>query len=300
MNIGDILKNTLKEENLYFNEPMHKHISFRVGGCADYFFLPTKNTDIHDAINICKELEIPFYLMGNGSNILIRDEGYRGMIIKIGKNMSNKYKKSNNKIYAESGILLSELSNFALENELSGMEALSGIPGTLGGAVFMNAGAYDAEIKDIHIKSTLYNPKTNQIQSFYNHEMNFDYRTSIVQKENLIILDTTLELEKGSKNEILDKMKDYTKRRKEKQPLEYPSAGSTFKRPLGNYAGKLIMDCGLRGASIGGAEVSEKHCGFVINKGNATAKDILELIDYIKETVYREFKIELEPEVRVL
>jgi len=279
-------------------EPMKKHTSFKIGGPADLFFIPRNKEEITLAIGLCKEYDFPFYIMGNGSNLLVSDEGYPGMIIQIYKNMSQ-VKIEGEKVWAEAGILLSTLSKKIVDEGLAGFEFASGIPGTLGGALYMNAGAYDGEMKLIVDSVEVLDDK-GKCMTLRNEEMKFGYRTSILHHSPYIAIGASLQLAKGDKTCILGKVEDFTERRKTKQPLEYPSAGSAFKRPEGFYAGKLIMDTGLRGYRIGGAQVSEKHCGFIINVGDATAKDVKALISFVQEQVFEKFGVQLEPEVRML
>ncbi len=295
----DIFKDEFNTKKLFYNEPMKNHTSFKIGGNADLLILPEDVSDIINILNICKKNNIPYYIIGNGSNLLVRDNGFRGVIIKIYNNFNNIKKVGENEIMAQSGALLSTLANEALANELTGIEFASGIPGTVGGGVFMNAGAYDGEMKDVIYTVDLLTDDL-KIITLKNEEMDFAYRTSLPQKNGWIILSTNIKLEKGSYSQIKEKMKDLNSRRKEKQPLEMPSAGSTFKRPQNHYAGKLIMDSGLKGYCIGDAQVSEKHCGFVINKGNATAEDVINLIEHIKTTVINKFGVNLETELRII
>ncbi|NLP45687.1 MAG: UDP-N-acetylmuramate dehydrogenase [Epulopiscium sp.] len=279
-------------------EPMRNHTSFKIGGPADLFFIPQNKEEIAYAIELCKKYDFPFYIMGNGSNLLVSDQGYRGMIIQVYKNMSD-VKIEGERVWAEAGILLSTLSKKIVAAHLAGFEFASGIPGTLGGGLYMNAGAYDGEIKFI-VESVEVIDTMGQYIILRNKDMKFEYRNSILQRTPYIVTAASLHLKKGNKEDIITKIRDFTERRKTKQPLEYPSAGSTFKRPKGFYAGKLIMDSGLRGYQIGGAQVSEKHCGFIINKGNATAEDVKTLIQFIQKQVKEKFDVLLEPEVRFL
>ncbi len=295
---NEILK-IFPDTQILFDEPMKKHISFKVGGPANFLLLPENSGDILKALEFCDKFKINYYILGNGSNVLVKDNGFDGMIIKIGKQFSD-IELNDDIITAKAGVLLSELANFAMENSFTGLEFASGIPGTLGGAVFMNAGAYGGEMKDIIFEVEVLDIDNKNVIILKNEQMNFGYRKSIIQDGNYIVLSAKIKLAKGDKSEIIERTKELTKQRKEKQPLEFPSAGSTFKRPEGYFAGKLIMDSGLRGAKIGGAMVSEKHCGFVVNYNNATAKDIIELINYIKAKVYENYEVILEPEVRII
>ena len=280
------------------DEPMKKHTTFKIGGPVDIFISPSNKEQIKYALKICRENEIPFYLMGNGSNLLVRDKGFRGVIIQIFKNMS-KVEITEDKVWAEAGILLSSLANKIKDNSLTGFEFAAGIPGTLGGAVYMNAGAYDGEIKQVLENAELLDENGNEIV-LSNEELELGYRTSILQRNNYILLSARLKLKKGNKKEIEEKMNYLAQQRADKQPINMPSAGSTFKRPPGYYAGKLIMDSGLRGYCIGGAEVSQKHCGFIINKDNATAKDVIDLIEFVQGTVYDKYCVKMEPEIKII
>lgn len=283
---------------ILYNEPMKNHTSFKIGGLADKVVLPESEKELIEVVNKCRKNNINYFIMGNGSNILVRDGGIRGVVIKIEKNLSNIYIEGE-KIVVQSGALLTRLSKEALKYSLKGLEFASGIPGTVGGAITMNAGAYGGEMKDIVTKVKVLNQK-GQVIEYSGEEMNFRYRGSRVQDEGLIVLEVEMELEKGNYDEIKDKMKDLTKRRKSKQPLEYPSAGSTFKRPEGYYAGKLIQDSGLKGLRHGNAQVSNKHSGFVINVGNASSKDVENLIKVIQKTVKDKFNVILEPELKII
>lgn len=303
--------NDLNKEQLYNNllkfipkelikndEPMKNHTSFRIGGPVDIFVSPSNKEQIKYVLKLCKENNIPFYIMGNGSNLLVQDKGFRGVILQIFKNM-NKVEIMEDKVWAEAGVLLSSLSNRIKDKSLTGFEFASGIPGTLGGAVFMNAGAYGGEIKQILVNVEVLDENYNEVL-LNNKDLELGYRSSILQSKEFIVLSAMLKLEKGNKNEIEERINYLTKKRTTKQPLNIPSAGSTFKRPKGYYAGKLIMDSGLKGYSVGGAQVSEKHCGFIVNKGNATAKDIIELIKYVQTTVYDKYGVKMEPEIRII
>ena len=280
------------------NESMKKHTSFKIGGNADFMVFPENVDEIKDVIALCNKNNIPYLIMGNGSNMLVSDEGIEGVVIKISTQMS-KVKITGEKVYAEAGILLSTLSKNVLEESLSGLEFASGIPGTLGGAIVMNAGAYDGEMKDV-IEKLGFVDKYGTVHEISRDEARLGYRTSIFSDSDDIVLYCVLNLKKGNKAEILDKMNDLNSRRKEKQPLHLPSAGSTFKRPEGYFAGKLIMDAGLRGFSVGDAQVSEKHCGFLINKGNATASDMCQLIEHVQKVVKENYGVTLETEVKMI
>ncbi|SHE73179.1 UDP-N-acetylmuramate dehydrogenase [Alkalibacter saccharofermentans] len=288
----------LDSEKILTDAPMKNHTSFKAGGCADYLLIPDTEDEIKLIIEICKQNNVPYYIMGNGSNLLVKDKGYRGVIIKLGKNFS-KCTLIDNDLDCQSGVFLSRLAKIALDNELSGFEFASGIPGTLGGAVTMNAGAYDGEMKDVLVSIRGLDMDGNIIE-LANGDLELGYRTSAVKKRNLVVLSAKIRLESGNKKKIKEKMEDFDERRKSKQPLELPSAGSAFKRPVGHYAGKLIEDSGLKGFAIGGAQVSTKHCGFIVNINSATAKDILDLIDHIIKTVKDNFNVILEPEVKII
>ena len=288
----------LKQEQIYIDAPMKKYTTFKIGGPADILLKPETNEELGSILKICSDENLPYYIIGNGSNLLVSDEGYRGIIIQIYRqfeSISVKY----DIIHAKAGALLAKIASAAAKKELTGMEFAHGIPGTLGGGIMMNAGAYGGELNDI-IVSCKVMTKEGKILTLSNEELELGYRTSIIEKEDYIVLEATLKLTKGNEKDILDKMKDYSGRRKDKQPLDKPSAGSTFKRPEGNFAGKLIMDSELRGFKVGGAKVSDKHCGFVVNEEEATAEDVLELIKEVQKVVNDRYQIMLEPEVKML
>jgi len=285
----------LGKENVWFDEPMKNHTSFHIGGPADIFACPTKIEQIQKTKFFCMDKGISFYVMGNGSNLLVDDKGYQGCILQVGTNFSE-IKVSGSKIFAQSGALLSKLSNVALEAGLTGLEFASGIPGSVGGAMVMNAGAYDGQMKNI-VQTVRVLDDAGKELVFTKEEMEFGYRTSILKRNPYLVTEVVFALTKGNKEEIKKKQEGFTKSRIEKQPLTYPSAGSTFKRPEGFFVGKLIMDAGLKGYAIGDAQVSEKHCGFVINRGNATSKDVKDLIAYIQKEINEKFSVMLEPEV---
>ncbi|WP_099188458.1 UDP-N-acetylmuramate dehydrogenase [Tepidibacter mesophilus] len=297
-NIYDKLCEIIEKENILVDEPMKNHTSFKIGGPADFLVTPTNENQLKEIIKYIKEENLPHFLMGNGSNLLVRDGGIRGIVVKIAQNY-NKFEINENIIKAQSGILLSTLAKYIAKNCYKGFEFASGIPGTLGGAIAMNAGAYGGEMKDV-VKSVKVLNQQGEIVELSNEQMEFGYRTSLVTKKNLIVLEVTLDLEKGNYEEIKNILDDLTVKRTTKQPLNVPSAGSTFKRPEGYYAGKLIEDSGLKGVRLKGAQVSDKHSGFVINAGGATAQDIIELIEFIKKTVYDKFKVELNEEVKIV
>jgi UDP-N-acetylmuramate dehydrogenase len=292
------LQDILEQEQIFKNEPMKLHTTFKVGGPADVFVRPNCVEQVKEIIELARDQGVPVYIMGNGSNLLVGDKGYRGVIIQIYKNM-NQVTVKDNEITAQAGALLSTIARIALEQELGGFEFASGIPGTLGGAVTMNAGAYGGEIKQV-LKSAIILTKEGEIRHLTTEELKLGYRKSVIIDEDYIVLEAVLALKKDSREAILEKMNEYALARRTKQPLEFPSAGSTFKRPVGYFAGKLIDDAGLRGFSYGGAQVSEKHCGFVINKGDATAKDIVTLMKMVNEKVKEQFDVSLEPEVKMI
>lgn len=285
-------------DNVHVNEEMKKHTTFRIGGPADFYVLPHSKDEIGRVVQVCKNAEEPFYVLGNGSNLLVGDNGYRGVIIQIFKNYSDIIIEGT-QITAKAGALLSKVAKKALHAELTGFEFASGIPGTIGGAVVMNAGAYGGEMKDVILSATVMTQE-GRIIKLSNQELQLGYRTSLVARQNDIVLEVRLGLKKGNPDEIRDLMEELKNKRVSKQPLEYPSAGSTFKRPEGYFAGKLIMDAGLKGFSVGDAQVSEKHCGFVINKGDASARDIVALMDEVTGRVKEQFGVTLEPEVKRL
>lgn len=285
-------------DNVHVDEEMKKHTTFRIGGPADFYVLPHSKDEIGRVVQVCKNAEEPFYVLGNGSNLLVGDKGYRGVIIQIFKNYSDIIIEGT-QITAKSGALLSKVAKKALDAGLTGFEFASGIPGTIGGAVVMNAGAYGGEMKDVILSATVMTPE-GSIQKLSNQELQLGYRTSLVARQNDIVLEVRLGLKKGNSDEIRDLMEELKNKRVTKQPLEYPSAGSTFKRPEGYFAGKLIMDAGMRGFSVGDAQVSEKHCGFVINKGDASARDIVALMEEVTGRVKEQFGVTLEPEVKRL
>lgn len=291
----EIFKNKFPE--ILFNEEMKNHTTFKIGGPADMFLDCSSVSELIDGISLCKENNIPYMVIGNGSNMLVSDKGIEGMVFCVGDKMKN-ITVSGNTIICEAGCKMVALSNEAQKNSLSGLEFVAGIPGTLGGGIYMNAGAYGGELKDT-VKKVTYIDESGELRTAEGDELDFSYRHSMFSGRDCVIISAELELTFGEPDKIKDEMRDYNNRRREKQPLEYPSAGSTFKRPEGYFAGKLIEDSGLRGFSIGGAQVSEKHSGFVINKGDATASDVLALIEHIKKTVFDKFGVSLEPEVRL-
>ena len=289
---------TLGSDNVRLHEPMKKHTTFRIGGPADYYLCPHSTEELQKILQICRENKLEFFILGNGSNLLVSDKGYRGVVIQLWKNFSD-IETEDNTITVKAGALLSKVAAEALEESLTGMEFASGIPGTMGGAVMMNAGAYGGEMKDI-IREVTVLTREGELLTLSKEEMNFGYRTSVVKEKGYVVISAVLQLRKGDREEIRKVMDELTERRVTKQPLDMPSAGSTFKRPEGYFAGKLIMDAGLRGFSVGGAQISEKHCGFVVNKGDATAADVLGLIGEVQKRVQEKFGVALEPEVKFL
>lgn len=281
-------------QQILINEPMKNHTSFKIGGPADILFLPQKISDIVSVIDFCKKNSIRYFVIGNGTNLLVSDNGFRGVIIKIGKNISQ-INLNGNEIEAGSGIFLSHLAKFALKNNLSGLEFAFGIPGTLGGAICMNAGAYGGEIKDVFVSAQILHD--GQIKTY--NDLNFSYRKSLID-ENYVVLSAKIKLQNGNHDEIQKKMNEFSLKRRNSQPLNFPNAGSIFKRPKNNFAGKLIMEANLADYKIGGACVSSKHCGFIINTGNATAQNVLDLIHHIQKVVKDKFDVALETEIKFL
>lgn len=290
------LCNLLGAEQVLKDEPMSRHTTFRIGGPADYFAVPRSAEEIKDTIAICRREGTPYYILGNGSNLLVGDKGYRGVVIQIYKNM-NQIRTEGSLIYAQAGALLSKIAAEALEHSLKGFEFASGIPGTLGGAVMMNAGAYGGEMKEV-VESAVVMTQEGEIKTLSLEELELGYRTSIIARNNYVVLEAVIRLAKGDAEEIRSYMEELKGKRVTKQPLEYPSAGSTFKRPEGFFAGKLIEDAGLRGFRVGNAQVSEKHCGFVINRGGATAAEVISLMEQVADKVEANAGVRLEPEVK--
>ena len=293
--VVEALENFLPEENIRINEPMSKHTTFRIGGEADCYLQIENVEQLKKIQRYLQQLEIPYIVLGNGSNVLVGDQGYRGVVIEIADKMSD-VKVMGNLLVASAGASMSKIARIAYENCLTGFEFAAGIPGTIGGGVVMNAGAYGGELKQVVTKVIVIDKEGNQLE-LNNDTMEFGYRTSAIKKHPFTVAEVHIQLKKGVQEEIKAYMDDLAARRREKQPLEYPSAGSTFKRPEGYFAGELIMKAGLRGYQIGGAQVSEKHCGFVINKGEATAQDVKELIAHVQDSVKEHFGVDLEPEV---
>lgn len=298
MNIYEELCKIVSEDQILKDEPMGKHTTFRAGGKADYLVMPSNEEQVRDLVLLLKKENVPYYVMGNGSNLLVRDQGFKGVIIQIARKM-NQIRVEGETIYAQAGALLSKIAAQALGEGLTGFEFASGIPGTLGGAVMMNAGAYGGEMKQVIVNACVLT-SAGEIAVIPADLMELGYRTSVFAKNQDIILSAQLKLEYGNEAVICEYMDELKEQRVSKQPLEYPSAGSTFKRPEGYFAGKLIQDAGLRGFQVGGAQVSEKHCGFVINKDHATATDILSLMEQVSDKVEAEFGVRLEPEVKII
>lgn len=297
-NIYELLCGCAGGENVRRQEPMSLHTTFRIGGPADLFVTPGSIQAVADSIRICKETQTPYAVIGNGSNLLVSDTGYRGVIIQIGRNL-NQVSVNGKEIRAQAGAMLSVIAKTALSESLTGFEFASGIPGTLGGAAVMNAGAYGGEMKDVLTEVTVLT-REGEIRTVPAEKLEMGYRTSLAAKNGWIILEAVMKFQKGDAEAIRGRMEELKIQRVTKQPLDLPSAGSTFKRPEGYFAGKLIMDAGLRGFTVGGAQISEKHCGFVVNKGGATAEDVRNLICAVQKKVQEDTGVKLEPEVKFL
>ena len=295
----DKIKLYIPEDRLFRDEPMHRHTTFRVGGRASLYVRVASSDELIQVINTAKSTSTDFFLIGNGSNLLVSDEGFDGIIIELGESMSE-INVCGNKLICEAGALLGRISSVAAKHALEGLEFASGIPGTLGGGLAMNAGAYGGELATVVETVCVLDPSDMSIKTYEASKLNFGYRQSRIKSEGLIVIFATLNLKAGDEETIRERMAEYSRRRRDKQPLEYASAGSTFKRPEGQYAGALIEAAGLKGLTVGGAEVSRKHAGFVINKGGATAKDIYELIGIVQKRVLNNSGILLEPEVIML
>ncbi len=291
----DYIKTVIPRERIIFHEPMSKHTTFRVGGEAECLITIQSEEELGKLIPYLNQIEQDYFILGNGSNLLVGDKGYRGIVLKFGEQMEQ-IQVEGTRITAKAGALLAQAAAVAKENSLTGLEFAAGIPGSIGGGVVMNAGAYDGEMKMV-VESVRGMDSEGQILTLDNDTMEFGYRTSAIKYRPIVVLEVALQLSQGEKSQIAGRMEELAQLRKSKQPLEYPSAGSTFKRPEGYYAGKLIMDAGMRGYRIGGAQVSDKHCGFVINTGKATAADIREVIEEVQERVKERFHVSLEPEV---
>lgn len=292
------LARVVGKENIRLEEPMAKHTTFQIGGPAQVFVTPETIDQIQQVVMLCNEDQTPFFVLGNGSNLLVSDLGMDGVVIQLYQNFSA-CSVDGNLVKAEAGTMLAAIGSMAADAGLAGFEFASGIPGTLGGAVMMNAGAYGGEMRDI-VRMVRLMDQAGHVFEKNGEEMEFGYRKSIVEREHYIVLDAVLELAPGQKEAIRTRMKELAEARRKKQPLEYPSAGSTFKRPEGYFAGKLIMEADLKGYQVGGAQISEKHCGFVVNRGGATADDVLCLIRDVQDRVEEIFQVRLEPEVKLV
>ena len=293
--IYEFISTYVPEEDILTEEPMSRHTTFRVGGEAQCFVRISDKEQLKKLIPYLRQIEVPYFILGNGSNLLVSDKGYEGVILQIGNKM-NTITVEGIHIRAQAGALLSQIAKCAYDKGLTGFEFASGIPGSIGGGVVMNAGAYGGEMKQV-VESVLVMDIQGEILELSGESMEFGYRTSIIKNRPFIVLEVCLKLEQGNKERIASDMEELAQKRREKQPLEYASAGSTFKRPEGYFAGKLIMDAGLRGYSIGGAQVSDKHCGFVVNTGKASATDVAEVISEVQERVKDKFGVSLETEV---
>lgn len=289
----------MQEVKIFENEPMSAHTTFRIGGPARYYMIPENAEQVSKCMEFAMKIELPYVIVGKGSNVLFSDEGYPGVVIEVGRSMADIEVSGDGHIRAGAGAGLGALAAAAAKQLLSGLEFASGIPGTVGGAVVMNAGAYGGEIKDC-IKSAKVLNKDGAVKELSRDEMELGYRSSVIQRRGYIVTEAVFQLHEGNKEEILGRMSELNAKRREKQPLDYPSAGSTFKRPEGYFAGKLIEDAGLRGFQVGDAQVSEKHCGFVINRGKATAADVVRLMEEVQKRVFETSGVRLEPEVKII
>ena len=297
MNIKEIEK-FIPKDKIYINEPMNKYTSFKIGGPAECLIKVQTVEQLKSILMMANEQNIPLTIIGNGSNILVSDEGINGLVLKMEIN-TFELDAETAQLKIGSGVKLAFIAQKCLKKELAGFEFASGIPGTIGGAIRMNAGAHGREMKDV-VTTITYMDRNGEIHTIQNEQANFEYRKSMFVQKDYIILEVEMQLEKGNTEEIQAKMTEYATYRKEKQPIEYPSAGSTFKRGADFATAKLIDDCGLKGYQIGGAQISEKHAGFIINKENATAEDVIKLMEYTKEQVYNKFGKIIEPEIEVL
>lgn len=293
--IWEYIEKIVPKERMLFHEPMSSHTTFKVGGDAQCMVLIEQEEELLQLIPYLNQIEQDYFILGNGSNLLVGDKGYRGIVIKLGEGM-DRITVEGEFIRVQAGALLSRTAAFARDAGLSGMEFAAGIPGSIGGGIVMNAGAYDGEMKQI-VESVKVMDKEGKTLILDNNTMEFGYRTSIIKNRPFIVLEVLFRMHPAPKEEIQAKMDELMQKRQSKQPLNYPSAGSTFKRPEGNFAGKLIMEAGMRGYRIGGAQVSNKHCGFVVNVGKATAADVKEVIEEVRERVNERFHVRLEPEV---
>ncbi len=297
-NLAADLKNFLRAEQFLLDAPMSEHTTFKIGGAADVLIFPSSIEEVIAIFKLTSERNIPCTILGNGSNVLVLDGGIRGVVMKFNGEFST-IKREGRKLIAGAGARLKDVSNFAADNGLSGLEFACGIPGSIGGAVFMNAGAYGGEMKNV-VSVVRAVSRDGRCVELRGNELDLGYRRSVFQTNGHAICEVELELEDGEVDRIKSAMEDFTERRRSKQPLEYPSAGSTFKRPEGHFAGTLIDKTGLKGLRIGGAMVSEKHAGFVVNAGGATAADVLRLIDEVKRRVFETYSVKLSPEVRII
>lgn len=293
--VKEALQRFVPAENILYEEPLKKYTTFRVGGEADCLIEIADPAWLPPLVSYLNKVEIPYFVLGNGSNLLVGDKGYRGIVLHLAGRLAQ-IRVEGNRVIAQAGAYLSQAARTAAQHGLTGLEFAAGIPGTVGGGVVMNAGAYDGEMKHVVEEVSVLDREGTPL-TLNNETMEFGYRTSVIKQHPFIVTECSFLLREGDPEKIRKKMEDFQARRKEKQPLEYPSAGSTFKRPEGYFAGKLIMDAGLSGLSVGGAQVSEKHCGFLINRGDATAADIRDLITQVQEEVERRFSVKLEPEV---
>lgn len=299
MSLAAIIQEKFPGMRVFENEPLSRHTTFRVGGPADVMAFPKDENELSFLFKLAKSENVPVTVIGNGSNLIVKDRGIRGLTIALGEDFSG-ITVHENKITACAGELLSRIARTALNHSLTGLEFASGIPGSLGGGMAMNAGAYGGQLSDVCVSARVFDPETGEIKEYPASELALGYRTSMPLKKGCIVTSAKFQLRKGDKDEILKTMEDLNARRREKQPLAYPSAGSTFKRPEGYFAGALIEGANLKGVSVGGAQVSTLHAGFIINTGNATAKDILDLIKHVQKVVFEKYGVNLETEVRVL
>lgn len=299
MSLAAIIQEKYSGMRVSENEPLSRHTTFRVGGPADIMAFPKDENELSSLFELAKSENVPVTVIGNGSNLIVKDRGIRGLTIVLGEDFSG-INVQGNEITAMAGELLSRIARTAYNHSLTGLEFASGIPGSLGGGMAMNAGAYGGQLSDVCVSARVFDPETGEISVYPASEMELGYRSSMPLKTRRIVTSATFRLTEGNKEEILKTMENLNARRREKQPLAYPSAGSTFKRPEGYFAGALIEGAGLKGASVGGAQVSTLHAGFIINTGNATAKDILDLIKYVQKVVFEKYGVNLETEVRVL
>ena len=294
----EALKEIVPAERILFQEPMKLHTTFRIGGPADCLIYLENEDQLCRIQKYLRLVDVPYVVIGNGSNLLVDDDGYRGIVLVIGKYMS-RIEVKGDYLEAEAGALMSQVAKTAKDNGLTGLEFAAGIPGTVGGGAVMNAGAYGGEMSQVVTTVTVVN-RNGEIMELDNSTMEYGYRTSVIQNQPFVVTKVTFRLQPGDPEQIAAKMEELALRRREKQPLEYPSAGSAFKRPEGHFAGQLIMEAGLRGYSVGGAKVSEKHCGFIINTGNATAEDVKDVIWEVQRRVKDRFHVDLEPEIKFL